>query len=117
MNMEREMTCIICPRGCHLKVDADLNVTGNFCPRGAAYAKQEILDPRRTLTTTVRVESELLGVCPVKTIAPIPKDSVLDAMKEINKVTLKPPVHIGDIVVKDILGTGVDVVATRDIDR
>ena len=114
--MATDLTCIICPRGCHLHVDDDLNVTGNACPRGAAYAKQEILDPRRTLTTTVRCESRLLRVCPVKTSAPMPKDKVLPAMAEVNKVVLTPPVHIGDVVIRDLLGTGVDLIATRDIE-
>ena len=114
--MATDLTCIICPRGCHLHVDDDLNVTGNACPRGAAYAKQEILDPRRTLTTTVRCKSRLLRVCPVKTNAPMPKDKVLPAMAEVNKVVLTPPVHIGDVVIHDLLGTGVDLIATRDIE-
>ncbi len=113
--MAKDLTCIICPRGCSLHIDDDLNVTGNFCPRGAAYAKQEVLDPRRTLTTTVRCESKLLSVCPVKTLAPIPKDKVLAAMKEVNAIKLVPPVHIGDVVIADLLGTGVALVATREI--
>ena len=115
--MASDLTCIICPRGCHLHIDDELNVTGNFCPRGAAYAKQEILDPRRTLTSTVRCKSKLLSVCPIKTSAPIPKGLVLKAMEEVNKVDLTLPVHIGDVVIKDILGTGVDIVATRDIEE
>ena len=115
--MATDMTCIICPRGCHLHIDDDLNVTGNFCPRGAAYAKQEVTDPRRTLTTTVRCHSELLEVCPVKTIAPIPKGKVFDAMKEANDVVLVPPVHIDDVVKANIAGTGIDLVATRDIEK
>lgn len=115
--MAKDMTCIICPRGCHLHIDDELNVTGNFCPRGAAYAKQEVTDPRRTLTSTVRCHSELLEVCPVKTIAPIPKGKVFEAMAEVNRVNLVPPVHIGDVVIRDIAGTGIDLVATRDIEK
>ena len=115
--MERELTCIICPRGCHLKIDDNLNVTGNFCPRGAAYAKQEVLDPRRTLTTTVHCESELLNVCPVKTDGTIPKGLLLQAMEEVNKVTLTPPVEVGQVVIEDLLGTGIPLVATRRIDE
>ena len=115
--MAKDMTCIICPRGCHLHIDEELNVTGNFCPRGAAYAKQEVTDPRRTLTSTVRCHSELLEVCPVKTIAPIPKGKVFEAMAEVNRVNLVPPVHIGDVVIRDIAGTGIDLVATRDIEK
>ena len=115
--MALDLTCIICPRGCHLHIDDDLNVTGNSCPRGAADAKQEVLDPRRTLTTTVKCKSELLEVCPVKTNLAMPKGKLLEAMKEVNKVTLVPPVHIGDVVIKDLCGTGVDLVATRNIEK
>ena len=115
--MALDLTCIICPRGCHLHIDDDLNVTGNSCPRGAAYAKQEVLDPRRTLTSTVKCHSKLLRVCPVKTSAAMPKGKVLEAMKEVDKVTLVPPVHIGDVVIHDLCGTGVDLVATRDIEE
>ena len=115
--MALDLTCIICPRGCHLHVDDNLNVTGNSCPRGEAYAKQEVTDPRRTLTSTVRCHSKLLEVLPVKTFAPIPKGKLLDAMKEVNKVTVTPPVHIGDVIIHDLCGTGVDLVATRDIDE
>ena len=115
--MARDLTCIICPRGCHLHIDDDLNVTGNSCPRGATYAKQEVADPRRTLTTTVRCHSELLEVCPVKTAGPIPKDKVFDAMVEVNKVTILPPVHIGDVIVPNIAGTGIDLVSTRNIEK
>ena len=115
--MARDLTCIICPRGCHLHIDDDLNVTGNSCPRGAVYAKQEVLDPRRTLTTTVKIDSKHLRVCPVKSADALPKDLVLPAMAVINQVSLIPPVHIGDVVVKNILDTGIDIVATRDIEE
>lgn len=115
--MATSLTCIICPRGCHLTVDDNLNVSGNFCPRGASYAKQELLDPRRTLTTTVRCKSKLLEVCPVKTNGAIPKGMLLEAMTEVNKLNILPPVHIGDVLIKDLLGTGIDLVATRDIDE
>ena len=113
--MATNLTCIICPNGCQLHVDDDLNVTGNKCLRGVAYGKQEVTDPRRTLTTTVRIDSSILPVCPVKSDNPLPKNCVLDCMKIVNKIRLVPPVRIGDIVVKDILGTGVNIVATREI--
>ncbi|MGM9813567.1 MAG: DUF1667 domain-containing protein [Candidatus Enteromonas sp.] len=113
--MAIELTCIVCPRGCRLLVDENLNVTGNSCPRGAAYGKQEIMDPRRTLTSTVRCDSKQFSVCPVKTSGTVPKDKVLDVMKAVNGAVAKTPVHRGDIIVKDIAGTGVDLVATRDL--
>lgn len=115
--MAKQLTCIICPRGCHLEIDDQLNVTGNSCPRGAAYAKQEVTDPRRTLTTTVRCHSELLEVCPVKSLDAIPKDKLFAAMEEVNRVTLVPPVALGQVVIPDLAGTGIALVATRAIDK
>lgn len=113
--MAKDLTCIICPRGCHLHVDDELNVTGNSCPRGAVYAKQEILDPRRTLTSTVKCRGKLLSVCPVKSKEALPKGKIFEAMEEVNAITLTPPVHLGDVVKEDLAGTGIPLVATRDI--
>ena len=112
-----ELTCIICPNGCRLKVDDNLNVSGNRCPRGAIYGKQEVTNPTRTITSTVRCDSSLLKVCPVKTKDPIPKGKIFQTMKEINACSVKVPCHIGDVVKSDIAGTGVDLVVSRDIER
>ncbi|MCF0112992.1 MAG: DUF1667 domain-containing protein [Bacilli bacterium] len=113
--MATELTCIICPNGCHLVVDDVLNVTGNKCPRGVAYGKQEVTDPRRTVTTTVRCTSSLFLVCPVKTKDAIAKAKIFDVMKIVNQTTVNAPIHIGDVIVSNIAGTGSDLVATRDI--
>lgn len=113
--MATDLTCIICPNGCPLHVDDDLNVTGNKCIRGIAYGKQEVTDPRRTLTSTVKVNSKLLKVCPVKTDTTLPKDLIIPAMEIVNNIRLETPVHLGQIVYANILGTGVNLVATRDI--
>jgi CxxC motif-containing protein len=112
-----ELICINCPRGCHLKVDEKLNVTGNFCPRGAAYGKQEVTNPVRTVTSTVRIEGAELPLCPVKTATAAPKGKMKDIMASINEVKLVAPVHIGDVVIKNVCGTGVDVVACRNMDK
>ncbi len=111
------LICINCPRGCHLTVDEHLNVTGNFCPRGAVYGKQEVTNPMRVVTSTVRISSAELALCPVKTAQPIPKKKIFDVMASINMVHLKAPVRIGDIVIKDVAGTGIDVVATRNMEK
>lgn len=113
--MARELTCIVCPRGCHLVVDDDFNVTGNSCPRGEAYGKQEVRDPRRTITSTVRCDSKLLNVCPVKTDGTVPKGKMMDVMLAINASSVSVPVHRGDVIVEDLAGTGVKLVATRDL--
>ena len=113
----KELTCIICPRGCHLVVDDELNVTGNSCPRGAIYAKNELTHPTRTLTSTVRIISEKEVALPVKSNNPLPKEKIFEAMEVINKTCVKAPIRIGDIVVEHILGLDVNIVATKDILR
>ena len=111
----KELICITCPRGCHLKVDDNFNVTGNFCPRGAVYAKNELTHPVRTLTSTVVIKSNLESRVPVKSNSPLPKEYIAKAMEEINKVRISAPVHIGDVVIKDIFNTGVDIVITKNV--
>lgn len=113
----RELICINCPRGCRLKVDDDFNVTGNFCPRGAIYAKNELTHPVRTLTSTVKVKSTLERRLPVKSSEPLPKEKVFDAVKELDKVEIKTPVHIGDVVIANVCNTGVNIVATKNIEK
>lgn len=113
--MATDLTCIICPNGCRLHVDDDLNVIGNKCLRGVAYGRQEVTDPRRTVTSTCRTNSRLLSVCPVKTKDAISKKLIFKVMEEVNKVSVKVPVRLGEVIIKDVAGSGVDLVATRDI--
>ena len=112
--MEHDLICIVCPRGCHLHVDEQMNVTGNSCPRGAIYAKQELTNPTRTITSTVRCLSLTLPVCPVKTSSPIPKGKIFEVMEAINRLKITPPVHIGDVIASNIAETGSDLVSTRE---
>ena len=117
---KREMVCVSCPIGCAITVELDDNnevvsVTGNTCKRGDAYARQECTHPERMLTSTVKVEGGRLPVVPVKSAKPIPKEMLFDCMTEINKVTLKAPVRIGDTVLCNILVTGIDIVATNEV--
>ena len=112
-----ELICITCPRGCHLQVDENLNVTGNMCPRGAIYAKAELTHPVRMVTSSVAVISSVATRLPVKTKDPIPKELIFKIMEEIEKVTVKAPIKIGDVIIKDVLNTGVDIVATKNIER
>ena len=117
----KEMTCIVCPMGCPLKVMMDGNevvsVTGNTCPRGKKYAITEVTAPRRVLTSTVRVEGGHLPLCPVRTRGDIPKGLLFDAMKEVNALVIQAPVAIGDVLIPDICGTGVPLVACRNIHK
>ena len=114
--MKKEFICIVCPRGCHIQVDGD-NITGNSCPRGLAYVKQELTNPTRMLTTTVKVDDENVKVCPVRTESPIPKDLIFKAMEEVNKLKVKLPIKMHQIIIENILNTGVNVIATKEINN
>lgn len=117
MSEKRELICICCPRGCHLSIDKNLNVKGNFCPRGATYAKEEVTCPKRVVTSSVAIKHASLPLCPVKSLLPIPKEKVFMAIEELSEVTIEAPVEVGDIVLKDLSGTGVPAVATRRMER
>ena len=112
----KEMTCIVCPRGCHLVVDDDMNVTGNFCPRGKAYAISELTHPVRMITSTVRVNNRENVVASVKTSEAIDKDKMFDVIKVINSLSISAPCRVGDVLVKNIFGTNVDIIITKNID-
>lgn len=119
MSEARGLTCIRCPRGCQLEAriedGAVTGVTGNACPRGAAYAADEVCHPMRCVTTTVAVtDSALDAVVSVRTDADVPKERVADVVAALAEVQLEAPVHVGDIVLADVCGTGVNVVATRE---
>ena len=113
----KELICIVCPRGCHLKVDEeqDCRVTGNGCPRGEEYGKMELTHPTRVVTSTVRCTGGAHPRCPVKTAAPIPKACLFQAVRCLDGVELTAPVRAGDIVVADVCGTGIPFIATRDL--
>lgn len=114
--MEKEIICICCPKGCYLKVNIDENtVTGNSCERGAEYGINEVTNPVRIITSTVKVENGESPVVPVKTKKPIPKALNFKCMEEIDKCMVKAPVKIGDIIIENILETGVDIVATKNV--
>jgi CxxC motif-containing protein len=115
---KRELTCIQCPMGCALSVTIDENkieVTGNSCPRGAKYGAKEVTDPTRIVTSTVPVHHGEISRVSVKTEKDIPKDRIFAVMDEIRDVTVDAPVHIGDVVLSNVAGTGVNIVATKDV--
>ncbi len=113
----KELVCIVCPKGCRLHVDDEngYTVTGNSCPRGAEYGKNEIQNPTRVLTSTVRLSGGAYRRCPVKTEKAVPKGKLLDIMKELNRVEVASPVSIGQVVLTDAAGTGVNVVVTKSL--
>lgn len=113
----KQLVCIVCPKGCRMNVDEenDFAVTGNGCPRGAAYGKKELTHPTRVVTSTVRITGGAFRRCPVKTDGDIPKELVFPAMALLNGVELSSPVRRGDVVLRDIFGTGVNFIVTRDL--
>lgn len=115
----RELTCIGCPLGCALTVTMDgdaIDVKGNTCPRGDSYARKEITNPTRIVTSSVKIENGSIARVSVKTESDIPKDRIFACMEEIRKVTVKAPVHIGDVIIADCAGTGVAVIATKNVE-
>lgn len=115
----RELTCIGCPMGCPLTVELNqkevVSVTGNTCKRGEVYAKKEVTNPTRIVTSSVMVEGGNLAAVSVKTKEDIPKEKIFDCMKALKGVKVQDPVHIGDVIVKNVADTGVDMVATKNI--
>lgn len=114
-----ELICIVCPKGCRLKVDEqnEYKVTGNSCERGADYGRAELMHPTRTLTTTVLLRGGELPRCPVRTSAPIPKAQMFEAMEQIDRLAVAAPVRRGDVLIADLLGSGADLIATRSVGK
>ena len=115
--MKRELTCIVCPKGCQLTVELEgkkiLSVEGYTCKRGLAYAEAECTAPMRTLTTTAAVVGG--GVVPVKTDRTIPKEMLFECMKAINEIRVPADAKLGDVVIENVLGTGANVITTRNV--
>lgn len=117
----RNLTCIGCPMGCSVEVTMDngevVSVTGNTCPRGDAYARKEVTNPTRIVTSTVRVSGSTSGAVAVscKTATDIPKGKIFDVVRDIAGVSVPAPVHIGDVVKANVAGTGVDMIATKEV--
>lgn len=115
------MICVSCPVGCTLSVGVEgdhvVSVEGNQCPRGETYAIAEVKNPVRVFTSTVRVEGGVLPVCPVRSRSPIPLSKVFQVARELARVKLVAPVDIGQVIIADVCGTGVDIVASRPLKR
>ncbi len=117
----KDMVCIVCPLGCKLKVkpidDGAIGfiVEGNKCGRGAEYGVKEVTNPTRVITSTVRIKNAHLNRIPVKTNGAVPKDLIEKCMERLNFIEVESPVKAGDIIIKDILGTGIDIVASRSM--
>ena len=118
--MKQTIVCIQCPLGCRIKVeetDQGYRCRGHQCPRGESYAVQEVRDPRRVLTTTVRVTDGVKPLLPVRSETAIPKDCLKDAVVFLSTVVVEAPVKKGQVIIGDICGTGVNVIASCDLPR
>ncbi|WP_312427281.1 DUF1667 domain-containing protein [Lacrimispora sp.] len=115
---KRELICISCPMGCPLTVELEggeiVNITGNTCKRGEVYGRKEVTNPTRIVTSTVKVEGGKSDMVSVKTREDIPKDKIFECVKALKGITVKAPVRIGDVILPDAAGTGVDIVATKE---
>ncbi|MBQ3045770.1 MAG: DUF1667 domain-containing protein [Clostridia bacterium] len=116
--MQKNIICVACPMGCAVTVEIAengdiLSVTGNTCKRGDAYARAECTNPVRSLATTVKVNGGIHNVVPCKSAGSLPKDKIMECMKIINAAQAEAPVSLGDVLVSNILDTGVDIVATN----
>ena len=120
------LTCIICPMGCSMEVEVEtssdgqkkvLSVKDNGCKRGQQYAEKELQNPTRTLTSTIKVEGGLLPLVPVKSAGEVPKASLLQCMEVVRRAHCRAPVKRGDILLYDLLGTGVNVIACADVEK
>jgi len=119
--MNKTLICTNCPLGCILEATFDkekiTSLEGNGCKRGEQYAEKEIFHPERVVTTTVRISGASIPFIPVKTENSVPKKVSFDVMKLAFGVHLHAPIKAGDVVIKDLLGTGVDLIATRTLER
>ncbi len=113
------LNCIMCPMGCELTATMEdgvvTSVKGNSCPRGEKYAKDELTNPMRMLTSTVRIEGAALHLLPVVSKSTLPKGKILECAEALREIKAKAPVKVGDVIAPNILGLGVDIVASRDM--
>jgi len=118
-----ELVCIVCPKGCRLTLIKDetckggYKVTGNGCNRGIDYGIKELTSPTRVLTSTVKIKGAIMKRLPVRTKGDIPKSSVFECMELLNHIEVYAPIKVGDIIVKNILDTGVDLIATKSMNK
>ena len=116
---KREFTCVVCPQGCLVTAqvadDGSWLVDGHTCERGKVYVHQELTAPERTIASSVLVSGGVLPLASVRTESFIPKEKIMDAMKEIKKVKIEAPVQIGDVIIEKVAGTGVNIIATKNV--
>ena len=119
----KELVCIVCPKGCRITLIPDetlqdgYKVIGNGCNRGIGYGIKELTSPTRVLTSTVKIKGAIMKRLPVRTKGDIPKSKVFECMELLNDIEVYAPIKVGDVIVKNILGTGVDLTALKSMDK
>lgn len=119
-SIKKEFTCICCPLGCQITVteeNGQLIITGNNCPKGEKYVKDEMTNPTRMVTSMVQVDGGEIPVVSVKTKEAIPKEKIQDCIEALKGVTVNAPVKIGDVILEDVADTGISVIATKNVDK
>ena len=117
---KKDMVCIVCPMSCKVTFDLDENggitkVEGHTCPRGENYVRKELTNPTRMLTSTIKIEGAFYDRLPVITSSDIPKSKLFEVMKEINKTVVKAPIKAKDVLIADVCGLGVNIIASRSM--
>ena len=118
--MTVDMICISCPMGCHLEVTGtgnEITVKNNKCSRGEIYGREELLAPKRVVTATCHIESEIISRIPVKTSGPLPRELIHPLLEVLYRTEFKSPVNRGDCMIGNFMDSGIDVVATKTIPR
>jgi CxxC motif-containing protein len=117
--MSEKVTCISCPLGCSIIVEKNgkkFNIIGQECKKGSEYAIREITNPQRVLTSTVKIKNGFQKMLPVRSEKAIPKKLIRKSVKELSEIVVKAPIKRGDIIYKNILNTGVNIVSSRDME-
>ncbi|MCQ2449441.1 MAG: DUF1667 domain-containing protein [Clostridia bacterium] len=118
--MKKEIICTVCPTGCTITVEGEgsniSSIEGFTCPRGKQYAENEFIAPVRILTSTAKISGTKCPLIAVRSKTPVPKDKLFDCMEEIRKLNLTAPVKTGDVLIANVCGTGVDIVASGNAD-
>lgn len=111
----KEFICICCPKGCHITIDKDGKISGYTCLRGLSYVKEESTNPKRVVTSTIKVIDSDKLTCSIKTSIAIPKDKIFDVMKMIKNIKLKPPIRMHQVLLHNIFSSGADIITTEEI--
>jgi len=118
---QKQITCIICPMGCIIETECTkskiISIHGHKCKKGKIYAKEEIFNPTRTVTTTIRVQNGVIPLVSVKTDKPVPKGLIFIIMDEVKQKSISAPVKMGEIIIENIKCSGTNIIATKTVDK